>query len=304
MKNKKIILRIILTICILAVIVFAASLVRELYMEEQSRSFYSDMKVEAETRSFDVDYYVNENNDWIPYVDFNDLNKIYPGIVGWIRLDGTALDYPIMQYTDNDHFLTHLPDGTRHRNGSIFLDYRNNSDFSDKSILIFGHETRAQDMFGALKNYREQEFYNANPVIYLHTPEKDSVIVLIAAYLADSERDHPPLYFESDEEFIAYIELLRRISFFTSDVEITPEDRIVSLCTCAYDFEDARLIITGILVDVASPKPFKAHSPKNNCQVSSQKTRVIASLRHSFFENLVPSSKSTRSIALRICKAS
>jgi len=262
---NKVILRVVLVVCILAVVVFAAALVRELLIEEQSLSFYSDLAagIEVRPREYEPGRHgsgsvqpgsggvqaPNAGDEWVPYVDFEALELLFPGIVGWIRLDGTLIDYPVMQYTDNDFFLTRLPDGTAHRSGSIFLDYRNSSDFSDKSILIYGHESRPQDMFGALKNYREQAFYDSHPVLYLHTPQKDYMIVLFAGYLLDSQNEQPPLHFDSDGDFLDYIGHLKSISFFSSDVMVGADDRIVSLCTCAYDFNDARLVITGVLVD-------------------------------------------------------
>jgi len=263
MNKQKIVLRIILTVCILAVVFFAAAIIRELYIDSQSRSFYSGFTGSVDFRAVEPGYSVSDDSGyvqpddplsqetgWVPYVDFEALGIVYPGIVGWIKLENSDLHYPVMQYRDNDFFLTRLPDGTPHRNGSIFLDYRNNSDFSDKSILIFGHETRRGDMFGMLKNYRDQEFYEANPVMFLYTPEKDYTIVLFAAYLAHSQRDHPPLQFQSDEDFLAYVEALISISVFTSDVEINADDRIISLCTCAYDFDDARFIVIGVLKEL------------------------------------------------------
>jgi len=240
-----------MAICILAVLTFATMIIRELYIDEQSRLFYDNLADEIETRPFTpANPEATEDDDveiWAPYVDFEALNSMYPGIVGWIRLEGTKINYPVMQYSDNDYFLSRLPDGTPHRSGSIFLDYRNKSDFSDKSILIYGHESRTDEMFATLKNYRNQEFYDENPVIHLYTPEKDYKIAVFAGHLAHSQRDHPPMEFETDEEFLTYIEHIKSISLFTSDIEISADDRIVNLCTCAYDFNEARLVIVGIL---------------------------------------------------------
>ena len=252
-------LKVILGVCLLAIAVFSTLIIRELYIDWQSRSFFSDVAGQFEQRQdavesghIDTDGTQPEQPDdtdsWMPFVNFDALNDLFPGVVGWIRLESTPIDYMIMQYTDNDFFLTRLPDGTQHRNGSIFLDYRNNSDFSDKSILIYGHETRAGDMFGVLKNYRDQEFYDANPEILLYTPEKDYRLVIFAGNVVHSVRDHPPLHFNNDEEFLNYINRLKRTSVFSTDVEVGPDDRIVSLVTCTYDFDDARLIIVGKIV--------------------------------------------------------
>ncbi|MCL2663778.1 MAG: class B sortase [Oscillospiraceae bacterium] len=263
---KKILLKIILCVCILAIVTFSVLIIREIYIDWQSRTFFSDIAEQFERRPDAAPPGYTEpggtqpgqpgqpeqpddTGTWVPFVNFEALNELFTGVVGWIRLSGTPIDYMIMQSTDNDYFLTRLPDGTTHRNGSIFLDYRNNSDFSDKSILIYGHETRAGDMFGVLKNYRNQEFYDANPRILLYTPEKDFTIEIFAGNVVHSVRDHPPLHFENDEEFLNYINQLKRTSVFSTDVQVSPNDRIVSLVTCTYDFDDARLIIVGRLVE-------------------------------------------------------
>jgi len=258
---KKAILYIILAICIIAAAVFGTLLVRELYIDWQSRSFYDNLTARIETRPQEPgqasaaqtpDESGNEAGEaapWVPYVDFEALNLVFPGVVGWIRLEDTLIDYPVMQYTDNDFFLSRLPDGTPHRSGSIYLDYRNKKDFSDKSILIYGHETRAGDMFGVLKEYRNQEFFEANPVMHIHTPEKDYMLILFAGHVAHSVRDHPPLDFADDEEFFEYIEHIKNKSVFSSNTVVNAEDRIVSLVTCTYDFSNARLILVGKLVE-------------------------------------------------------
>jgi len=263
MGMKKVFLQVVLAICILAALVFGTLIIRELYIDGQSESFYSEVASEIRRRPDDpvhADAEETEDTqavrpgntsstamDWIPYMDFVALNSKFPGAVAWIKLEDSLLDYPVMQHTDNDRFLRYLPDGTPHRSGSIFLDYRNKNDFTDKSILIYGHETRVGNMFGALKNYRNQAFYEENPVINLYTPYNDHKIILFAGHIAHSVIDHPPLEFEDDDEFMNYIEHIRSVSVFNSDVEVTADDRIVSLVTCTYDFSDARLIIVGIL---------------------------------------------------------
>jgi len=272
-KKRKIrLLYVLLVICIIAVIVSASGIVRELYATRQGRSYYTTLSADIETRPRSPGYSrptengsstgtgSNDNgtNDfdhgfddyiWEPYVDFEALGSRFHGAKAWIKLEGTLIDYPIMQWTDNYYFLGRLPDGTIHRSGSIFLDFRNNADFSDKHSLIYGHESRTEDMFGALKNYRRQAFYDENPVIHIYTPERDYELVLFAAYLVDSGVEVPPLRFNDESSFEAYINDLKRRSLFRSNVEVSPDDRIVSLCTCAYDYTNARLIIVGKLVE-------------------------------------------------------
>ena len=278
-KRLKIrILYVLLGICITAAVVSAVGLGYELYISSQGQAYYADLTSGIKTRPHNPGYSDNaqkpptvgapdapapDDSDeetgvdvetgpqepvWAPYVDFNALRQSLPGISAWIRLEGSVLDYPVMQAPNNYYFLSRLPDGTKHRSGSVFLDYRNNADFSDRNTLIYGHESRSGDMFGILKNYRKQSFYDENTVIYLYSPERDYELVLFAGYLVDSGVESPPIVFEDDAAFEAHIAAIKRRSFFKSDVEVSTEDRIVSLCTCAYDYPNARLVIVGKLV--------------------------------------------------------
>ena len=274
---------ILLGICAAAVIISAVGLVRELYIARQGQSYYNSLTNEIETRprrpahskppatstpaspesSAPMPGTSTEPGEtpgeepvideplWEPYLDFEALAERFPGVVAWIQLEGTKLDYPVMQWTDNYHFLGHLPDGTRQRSGSVFLDYRNSADFSDVNTLIYGHESRTGDMFGILKSYRKQSFYEENPVIYIYTPERDFELVLVAGYLVDSGVETPPLSFRDDAAFDAHIASIKQRSLFQSDVwaSASAGDRIVSLCTCAYDYPNARLVIVGKLVE-------------------------------------------------------
>jgi len=273
---RLVMLRIMMAISILAVVVCGVGLGRELYINWQSQSYYSDLSSGIETRPrtpppsrqrpepvtlpdgtvdpdaedlwIDDDIEPDDDEPWGPYVDFETLNELFPNSVAWIQLDGTAIDYPVMRGRDNDYYLTRLPDGTQHRSGSIFMDYRNKQDFSDKHTLIYGHESRTKDMFGSLKDYRSQAYYEENPSLFLFTPDADYELVLISAYTLDSGVEVPPLTFRNDTEFERHITNIKRRSFFKNDVTVEPDDQIVSLCTCAYDYTNARLIVVGKLV--------------------------------------------------------
>ena len=200
------------------------------------------------TESIEDDVEIEDT--WIPFVDFTLLNERLPGVIGWLQMGDTALSHPIMQWTDNDFFLYHLPDGTRNRNGAVFLDYRNSYDFTDRNTLIYGHMTRSDSMFGLLRYFRYQDFFEANQTMYIYTPYRDYRLYIFTAYLVDSGFEAPTKHFDTDEEFMEYVADITARSFFESSVVVEPGDRIVSLCTCAYDFPNARLIVVGKLVQI------------------------------------------------------
>ena len=273
-KNKKktlVIMYIILGISVVGILTFGTWLVVENHLDRQSQNFYSSILEGIETRPRSPDnpgdrlpmqsstengegsYNAenseeNQNSEWIPFVNFDELNVRFPGIIGWIRLEGTPIDYPIMQWTDNLFFLSHLPDGTSHRSGSIFMDFRNEADFSDRNTIVYGHESRTGDMFGTLKYFREQDFYDTNKVIYIYTPERDYQLIIFAVHLMDSAVEQPRITFADDEQFADYLSTVKSRSIISSNVEAEADDRIVTLATCAYDFNNARLVVVGKLI--------------------------------------------------------
>ena len=296
-KRKRWLLFGLLVLSIAGIIVCVAGLGYELYASWHSQRYYASMSsgIEAHPRGLsDIELadllkpsepsgtpsdsagtagsaggsgsspYNTVNPAWQPYVDFEELGENYPGFFAWILLENTLLDYPVMKWTNNSYFLGHLPDGSKNRSGSVFLDYRNKTDFTDKNTLIYGHESRVGEMFGSLKNFRKQAFYDENPIIYIFTPDKDYALVLFSAYLLDSGVETPPMRFRDDAAFESHIKDIKRRSFFRTDVEVSADDLIVSLCTCAYDYTNARLIVVGKLVVIGSADTVYAtnHAPE------------------------------------------
>ncbi|MCL2165435.1 MAG: class B sortase [Oscillospiraceae bacterium] len=130
-----------------------------------------------------------------PSLDFESLRLDYPEVVAWILIEGTPINYPVMQASDNDFYLTHLPNGSYNKMGSVFMDYRNAPDFSDLTSLIYGHNTRSGNMFGSLKNYNKQSYYEEHPLMILYTPERDYDVLLFAGYVINTAKETPNIWF-------------------------------------------------------------------------------------------------------------
>lgn len=183
-------------------------------------------------------------------MDFSRLKEINPDIIGWIRLEGTSIDYPIVRTDNNDYYLDHLYNGEWNSNGSIFIDYRNTGDFTDRNTVIYGHHMKNGMMFHALEKYKHQEFYDANPTMTLLTPDGDYTVELICGTIEDGNSQFVEFDFDSEDTFNNYMEGFRSRSTFVSDVELQPGDRIVSLCTCSYERANARYMVIGRLVPI------------------------------------------------------
>lgn len=103
-------------------------------------------------------------------IDFQALKEINPDIVAWIRIPG-VLDYPVVQGKDNQYYLSHTFQKNHNIAGSIFLDYRNSSNFTDSKNIIYGHNMKDGSMFHVLQNFQEIDFYQKNREILLYLPD-------------------------------------------------------------------------------------------------------------------------------------
>ena len=177
-----------------------------------------------------------------PTVDFALLQSINPETVAWITSDD-GISYPVVQGTDNEYYLNHLFDGTVNRNGAIFADYRNAPGFADRNTFIYGHNMLNGAMFASLANYGVRGYYEEHPQLILTLPEQTWYLQVFAGYVTPGNSDIYQLSFSSDEEFGSYLQKIRALSDFASDVTVTPQDRIVTLSTCTYDYDDARYVL-------------------------------------------------------------
>lgn len=176
-------------------------------------------------------------------VNFDKLLSMNPDTVGWINMEGGQLDYPIVRGPDNDYYLRRLFDGTYNWNGSIFMDYRNAPDFSDRNTFIYGHNMGNGTMFAVLLNYSTPGFYEQNPELILVTPDASYYLRPFSGYVTTANAGAYRMEFEDDESFSTYLETIIGWSEFVSDVEVTEKDRIVTLSTCSYLFNNARYVL-------------------------------------------------------------
>lgn len=183
-------------------------------------------------------------------VDFASLQAQNPEAAGWIYCPNTVINYPIAHTEDNFTYLNHLLSGEQNANGTIFIDCQNAKDFSDKNTLIYGHNMNDGSMFASLRNYRDAAYYPEHPCLYISTPDKNFRLDLFAGLVTEPDSYVYARQFDEEEQFLAYIESAKAESTFQSDVEVGIEDQICVLSTCTYEFNDARYVVIGKLVEI------------------------------------------------------
>lgn len=181
-------------------------------------------------------------------VNFKALAAINSDLIAWIRLPGTVIDYPVVQTNNNTRYLTQLFDGSSNQLGTLFMDYENKGRFQDQHILIYGHDMQDGSMFGSLKKYANAEYYKRHPEALILLPNGSIYkLEIFAAARMAAFRSELPVAFDSNDDFLAYVDKIRSLSAFTTDIQVQAGDHVVSLCTCVSDSSDYRFIVSGKL---------------------------------------------------------
>lgn len=227
-------------ICILVMLVSASVIGYYIYQYYQGQKEYKNIEETTVTESSDTGIFT---------IDFEALAKLNGDTVGWIRISGGDISYPIVQTTDNDFYLTHGFDKENLRSGCIFMDYGNQKDMTDTVTYIYGHNMKDKSMFAKLNNYKEQAYYEANPQIVIYTPDQTYYYDVFSSFNMDVSQGTLPMSFAKEEEYQAYIQQLISSSNVKTTAEVTPQDKIVALMTCN-GVETSRRMLYGVLVKI------------------------------------------------------
>lgn len=189
-----------------------------------------------------------------PQVDFAALKQINGDCVGWIYIEGTNINYPVAQHSDNSYYLNHLFDGKANNTGCIFLDARNASDYSDKNSILYGHHMKNGSMFRDLVKYKKQAFYDEHSVALLMTETAYYKIQLFSGYVSNNQGDAWDVQFDG-ALYEEWLEQIQENSCFVSPYKPSVEEQIITLSTCTYEFSGAKFVVHGYVSETIRLAP-------------------------------------------------
>ncbi len=171
-------------------------------------------------------------------VDFSDLKEVNKDVIGWIKVEGTNINYPFVQAADNSYYLTHTFDRSYNRAGWVFLDYRNNLT-NGRNTILYAHGRINTTMFGSLNKILTNGWTKDanNYIIKISTVEESSLWQIFSAYHIPTTNDYIQTDFRSDEEFGNFLNTLKGRSMFDFRTSIGSTDKILTLSTCYNEFE-------------------------------------------------------------------
>ncbi len=186
---------------------------------------------------------LNNDDELSINIDFETLKDINNDIVGWIYFKNIDINYPIMKGVDNSYYLNHTFQNNFNSSGSIFMDYRNDSEVKDLNTVIYGHNMRNGAMFGNLMKLREKEIYNENLNFWILTNGSKYKCEIFSVYIDESTSESYTIGFKDKEEYNKYLDAIIEKSIYNTGIKITEDDLVVTLSTCATAEGSNRFIV-------------------------------------------------------------
>ena len=191
----------------------------------------------------------------IQYVDFDALQAVNPDVYAWIEIAGTNIDYPIVQsQTDQEFYLDHTWEGDYAEQGAIFTQTYNSRDFTDFNTVIYGHRMGDGNvsMFHELRNYMDKEYLDAHQDIVIYTRGQKRIYRVFAAVVYDDRLIPAAFNFMMEEERKAFLDSVYASNDmrnqFADNVEVTAQDRILTLSTCLKSEPKNRFLVEAVLI--------------------------------------------------------
>ena len=226
----------------------SADITNNIVSEEEQINQANTEETEDETVEEQDSYYIGsellDSGYEFKDIDFDSLTTQNDDVVGWVQINNTAVDYPILQDDDNEYYSHHDIEGNKTSSGSIFLDANNEllsnpTEELDDLNFIYGHHMANGSMFSSICKYKKQSFADENPFFVIYTMDGYAYKCdVFAGVLFDGVTSH--LYnnyqdFINEENFQDYMNYIIENSLISTDVEVSYDDKIVALVTCSYE---------------------------------------------------------------------
>lgn len=186
--------------------------------------------------------------------EFQALYEQNSDFAGWITIEGTEIDYPVMQAVaqSSDFYLDHNFDGKEDINGSIFLDSRNNLEEPNDNMIVYGHNMKSGMMFGDLKEYLEPAFWKEHKIVKFNTIYEKAEYEIVAVCLSkvSEDGDGEFKYYDfidagNKKSFKRYVKNLKALNIMDEKISLSYGDKLLTLSTCNNYTEDGRLFLVA-----------------------------------------------------------
>lgn len=184
-------------------------------------------------------------------LQLEELQKENEEIIGWLEIEGTNINYPVLQAVDNDYYLTHNYKKEKASTGSLFLDKEFDLIYGSSNYLIYGHRNKSGLMFEDLMKYTKEDFYKEHTKVKFTTNKEDGIYEILAIFYSrvyyKSEKNVFRYYYfvnaSSEEEYNDFVNNAKKVSLYDTGVTAIYGDQLLTLSTCEYSQEDGRFVV-------------------------------------------------------------
>lgn len=192
----------------------------------------------------------NDMPDILP--EYQMLYEKNKKLIGWLRIDDTIIDYPVMQTSNNEYYLDHNFNQEYDKNGSIFMDYNCSVYPRSTNLIIYGHHMKSGKMFGQLQKYAKESYYQEHKIIQFDTIYEKGTYEIMYVFRSQvfNENDMVFKYYQfinanSGVEFDSYMDEMKKISLYETGVNAKYGDSLITLSTCDNSQEDGRFVVVA-----------------------------------------------------------
>ena len=196
---------------------------------------------------------VEEQKDLPPILaKYETLYKKNKKLIGWLKIDDTNIDYPVMQTVNNEYYLDHNFNQEYDKNGSIFLDKDCNAAFPNTNMIIYGHHMKSGKMFGNLNYYSKESYYKEHPRIQFDTIYEEGIYDIMFVFRSRIYNEDEVVFkyyqfmdVNSEDEFYSAMDEMSRMSLYDTGVTAGYGDKLITLSTCDNSEQDGRFVVVA-----------------------------------------------------------
>ena len=228
-----------LVLC-LGMVIFCGSQLAGIFLEyKEGTDEYDELKKYVEKELPDVPYNEDtsaEEGEEVreQRIAFEELKAQNEDVIGWIEIPDTEISYPLMQGDDDQYYLKHTFSGNKNSAGSIFVEYQNKPDLTDRHTIIYGHNMKNGSMFGGLKEYRNASYLVDHPMVYIDLEDGTHAYQIFSCYETPANSNTYTIGFASqpDGRYEQFVQTLKNSSAYDTGIDVSKNDRVITLSTC------------------------------------------------------------------------
>jgi len=246
-SKKKTIYSVLMVIFLVIFIASAAYIGNYLINSRKQKAIYNQLKIGAADLTNNEDEYTTQM-----MAHYRALKDENPDFVGWIKVDGTNIDYPVMQTQEHNEFYLYRNFKKEDSiNGSIFADLISTVYPPSDNILLHGHNMKDGSMFATMLRYRDESFYQQYPTIQFDTLDGLGTYQIISVFRVDVSINSPDYKYynfgnaENAQEFDDYVKNVKALSYYDTGHTASYGDKLITLSTCEFNSENGRLVIVA-----------------------------------------------------------